>query len=108
MNVTATAVDIAGQKKLRKDRSSDFADTSGARGNDLWAGRRKWRRKNDSDQMHARLFAISMRAILRFFAVSSYRTEARKRFAFLPENFVPPYYLTAKAFLKCMARDVRA
>jgi ABC-2 type transport system ATP-binding protein len=38
------------------------------------------------------------------FGVPSTRTEARRRLAFLPERFVPPYYLTAGDFLRYMAR----
>lgn len=38
------------------------------------------------------------------FGIPSGRTEARSRLAFLPERFVPPYYLTAKDFLQFMAR----
>ncbi len=38
------------------------------------------------------------------FGIPSSRTEARGRLAFLPERFVPPYYLTAKDFLQFMAR----
>jgi ABC-2 type transport system ATP-binding protein len=37
------------------------------------------------------------------FGVPSSRTEARRRLAFLPERFAPPYYLTGKDFLKYMA-----
>lgn len=37
------------------------------------------------------------------FGVPSSRTESRSRLAFLPERFVPPYYLTGKDFLKYMA-----
>lgn len=37
------------------------------------------------------------------FGVSSTRTEARARLAFLPERFVPPYYLTARDFLNFMS-----
>jgi len=38
------------------------------------------------------------------FGIPSTRTEARSRLAFLPERFVPPYYLTARDFLRFMAR----
>ena len=38
------------------------------------------------------------------FGVPSTRTEARSRLAFLPERFVPPYYLTAGDFLNFMSR----
>ena len=37
------------------------------------------------------------------FGVSSSHTGARERLAFLPERFVPPYYLTGKDFLRYMA-----
>ena len=37
------------------------------------------------------------------FGVASSRTEARNCLAFLPERFVPPYYLTGKDFLRYMA-----
>ncbi len=37
------------------------------------------------------------------FGVPCRRTEARKRLTFLPERFVPPYYLTGKDFLEYMA-----
>ncbi len=37
------------------------------------------------------------------FGVPCSRTAARMRLAFLPERFVPPYYLTGKDFLKYMA-----
>ena len=38
------------------------------------------------------------------FGIPSTHTEARSRLAFLPERFVPPYYLTARDFLHFMAR----
>jgi ABC-2 type transport system ATP-binding protein len=38
------------------------------------------------------------------FGIPSTRTEARSRLAFLPERFVPPYYLTARDFLHFMAQ----
>lgn len=38
------------------------------------------------------------------FGIPSDRSEARSRLAFLPEQFVPPHYLTAKDFLQFMAR----
>ncbi|UCH46766.1 MAG: ABC transporter ATP-binding protein [Betaproteobacteria bacterium] len=41
---------------------------------------------------------------INIFGVPSSRTEARSRLAFLPERFVPPYYLTARDFLHLMAR----
>ena len=37
------------------------------------------------------------------FGVASTRTEARSRLAFLPERFVPPYYLTGQDFLEFMS-----
>jgi ABC-2 type transport system ATP-binding protein len=37
------------------------------------------------------------------FGVPSYRNESRRRLAFLPESFVPAYYLTGNDFLKFMA-----
>ena len=41
---------------------------------------------------------------IRIFGVPSSRTDARRRLAFLPEQFVPPYYLKARDFLHFMAR----
>ncbi len=41
---------------------------------------------------------------IRVFGTPSTRTEARCRLAFLPEQFVPPYYLTGKDFLKFMSQ----
>ena len=38
------------------------------------------------------------------FGVSNRLTEARKPMAFLPERFMPPYYLTGKDFLKYMLK----
>jgi len=38
------------------------------------------------------------------FGVPSTRTEARSRLAFLPEQFVPPYYLTGRDFLRFMSQ----
>lgn len=38
------------------------------------------------------------------FGIASTRTEARSRLAFLPERFVPPYYLTGRDFLMFMAQ----
>lgn len=38
------------------------------------------------------------------FGESSTHTAARSRLAFLPERFVPPYYLTGEDFLRFMAR----
>ena len=38
-----------------------------------------------------------------FFAVSNRRVSSRSRLAFLPDRFVPPYYLKAKDFLQYMA-----
>ncbi len=37
------------------------------------------------------------------FGIPSNRTEARARLAFLPERFVPPYYLTGRDFLRFMS-----
>ena len=38
------------------------------------------------------------------FGVSSKRTKARARLAFLPERFIPPYYLTGEEFLQMMMK----
>lgn len=38
------------------------------------------------------------------FGLRSTRTEARSRLAYLPERFVPPYYLTCRDFLKFMSQ----
>jgi ABC-2 type transport system ATP-binding protein len=39
---------------------------------------------------------------IRIFGLPSLETRARARLAFLPERFVPPYYLTGKDFLRYM------
>ena len=41
---------------------------------------------------------------IRVFGVASTRTKARSRLAFLPERFVPPYYLTGRDFLMFMSQ----
>ncbi|MGI9296965.1 MAG: ABC transporter ATP-binding protein [Gammaproteobacteria bacterium] len=41
---------------------------------------------------------------IRLFDVSSKDRGARRRIAFLPERFIPPYYLTGEQFLRFMAR----
>jgi len=41
---------------------------------------------------------------IEIFGTSHRLTEARKRLAFLPERFMPPYYLTGKDFLKYMLK----
>ncbi len=38
------------------------------------------------------------------FGASSRRFEARRRLSFLPERFMPPYYLTGRDFLRMMAQ----
>ncbi|MGD2138778.1 MAG: ABC transporter ATP-binding protein [Burkholderiales bacterium] len=42
--------------------------------------------------------------IINVFGIPSTRTDARSRLAFLPEQFLPPYYLTGKDFLKFMSQ----
>lgn len=37
---------------------------------------------------------------IKIFGISSKKTSARKRLAFLPERFIPPFYLTGEQFLK--------
>jgi ABC-2 type transport system ATP-binding protein len=44
---------------------------------------------------------------IEIFGVPSTRTSARSRLAFLPERFVPPYYLTGEDFLRFMLRMYR-
>ncbi|MGQ0577343.1 MAG: ABC transporter ATP-binding protein [Betaproteobacteria bacterium] len=41
---------------------------------------------------------------IRIFGASSQDTHARARLAFLPERFVPPYYLTGEDFLRYMMK----
>jgi ABC-2 type transport system ATP-binding protein len=41
---------------------------------------------------------------IEIFGVSNRLTDARKPMAFLPERFMPPYYLTGKDFLKYMLK----
>ena len=41
---------------------------------------------------------------IRIFGISNRLTQAREALAFLPERFMPPYYLTGKDFLKYMLR----
>ncbi|MGI9306704.1 MAG: ABC transporter ATP-binding protein [Gammaproteobacteria bacterium] len=41
---------------------------------------------------------------IRLFNVPSSNREARRRIAFLPERFIPPYYLTGEQFLRFMMR----
>ena len=41
---------------------------------------------------------------IRLFGVSSKNRLARRRMAFLPERFIPPYYLTGEQFLRLMMR----
>jgi len=41
---------------------------------------------------------------IRIFGLPSRQTRARARLAFLPERFVPPYYLTGEDFLRYMMR----
>ncbi|MGU9951971.1 MAG: ABC transporter ATP-binding protein [Gammaproteobacteria bacterium WSBS_2016_MAG_OTU1] len=41
---------------------------------------------------------------IRLFGVSSKQRIARARIAFLPERFIPPYYLTGEQFLKFMMK----
>ncbi len=40
---------------------------------------------------------------IRIFDTPHHQTQARKRLAFLPERFTPPYYLTGREFLRYMA-----
>jgi len=40
---------------------------------------------------------------IRIFDTPHHQTQARKRLAFLPERFNPPYYLTGREFLRYMA-----
>lgn len=41
---------------------------------------------------------------IQIFDVSHRQTEARRHLAFLPERFVPPFYLTGREFLRYMAQ----
>ncbi len=41
---------------------------------------------------------------IRLFGVSAKDREARRRIVFLPERFIPPYYLTGEQFLRFMMR----
>ena len=41
---------------------------------------------------------------IRIFGVSSRKTESRERLAYLPERFMPPYYLRGRDFLDFFAR----
>lgn len=41
---------------------------------------------------------------IRMFDIPSTDRESRRRIAFLPERFIPPYYLTGEDFLRFMAR----
>lgn len=41
---------------------------------------------------------------VRIFGIPGRETQARARLAFLPERFVPPYYLTGEDFLRYMAK----
>ncbi len=41
---------------------------------------------------------------IRIFGLPSQETDARARLAFLPERFVPPYYLTGEDFLRYMMK----
>jgi len=40
---------------------------------------------------------------IRIFDTPHHQTQGRKRQAFLPERFTPPYYLTGREFLRYMA-----
>lgn len=42
------------------------------------------------------------------FGVSCRRPQSRARLAFLPENFMPPYFLTGRAFVRVMLRLARS
>jgi ABC-2 type transport system ATP-binding protein len=53
-------------------------------------------------------FATADSGSIRLFGVSSETTAARASLAFLPERFLPPYYLTGRDFLRYMARLHRA
>ena len=41
---------------------------------------------------------------IRIFDLAHEQTESRRNLAYLPEKFIPPYYLTGREFLTCMAR----
>ncbi len=44
------------------------------------------------------------RGSIEVFGVSHLKPEARRRVAFLPENFLPPYFATAREYLRFMGR----
>ncbi len=44
------------------------------------------------------------RGEISFFGISAKNREARKRIAFLPERFIPPYYLSGEQFLRLMMK----
>jgi ABC-2 type transport system ATP-binding protein len=103
MNVTATAVEIAGLRKrygkteavsslILQVRAGTTFGLVGANGAGKTTLIKCMLAFCDFDEGHIAIFGVP-----------SYRTEARKRLAFLPESFVPPYYLTGKDFLKYMA-----
>ena len=103
MNVTATAIEIAGLSKrygkteavsslvLRVHTGTTFG-LVGANGAGKTTLIKCMLAFCDFDEGHIAIFGVP-----------SYRTDARKRLAFLPESFAPPYYLTGKDFLKYMA-----
>lgn len=41
---------------------------------------------------------------IRIYGLDHERTESRRNLAYLPEKFIPPYYLTGRDFLACMSR----
>jgi ABC-2 type transport system ATP-binding protein len=53
-------------------------------------------------------FATPDSGAIRVFGVASGQTAARRDLAFLPERFLPPYYLTGRDFLHYMLRLHRA
>lgn len=49
-------------------------------------------------------FCAIEQGTIEIFGISNRQTQAREALAFLPERFVPPYYLTGKDFLSYMLR----
>ena len=99
MDVTATAVEIAGLRKRygKTEAVSSLALQVRAGTNFGLVGAKGAGKTTLIKCMLA--FCEFDEGHIAIFGVPSYRTEARKRLAFLPECFVPPYYHTARISL---------
>jgi ABC-2 type transport system ATP-binding protein len=104
MNATASAVEIAGlSKRYGKTEAVSSLALQAHAGTTFGLVRANGTEKTTLIKCMLAFFFEFDEGHIAIFGAPSCRTDARRRLAFLPESFVPPYCLTGKDFLKYMA-----